>query len=446
MREVDVLIVGGSVAGSITAVTARRHYPDVSILVVRPEPQTVIPCGIPYLFGTLGSCDLNLMPSDRLPSHNVDLLLDRVKSFDRTEHLAVTEGGETIAWKRLLLATGSTPVVPPIPGADLPGVFQVIKQVEYLERALEAMHRSRNVVFVGCGLIGLELADEFRKQGLNVTVVEMMSRCLEMVFDEEVSQAAEAEIAKRGIGLRTGARVTAIEGTNRAEAVMLVGGERIPADLVVFGIGVRPNVELAEAAGLQVSRGGVWVDRFMRTSDAAVFAAGDCVAKTSFLSGGPSGVRLASVASAEARVAGANLFDLRREFPGVVGAYSTKIGSVAMGMAGVDEKGARALGIDCVVGTAQATDKHPKSMPGAVMTKVKLVFRRHDRLLIGGQVLGGDTTGEMVNAIAAMIQGRFTVDEVALVQVGTHPALTASPGHHQIFNAAEMALVQMRGR
>jgi len=160
------------VAGSIAAVTARRHYPDVSILVVRPEPETVIPCGIPYLFGTLGSCDLNLMPSDRLPAHNVDLLIDRVQSFDRAAHTAVTEGGETIAWTRLLLATGSTPVVPPIPGADLPGVFQVVKQVEYLERALAAMRESKNVVFVGCGLIGLELAEEFRKKDLNVTVVD----------------------------------------------------------------------------------------------------------------------------------------------------------------------------------------------------------------------------------------------------------------------------------
>ncbi|NPV08222.1 MAG: FAD-dependent oxidoreductase [Anaerolineae bacterium] len=444
MREVDVLIVGGSVAGSIAAVTARRNYPEASILVVRPEPRTVVPCGIPYLFGTLGSCELNLTPADRLPSHRVDLLVDRVSSIDRTGHQATTEGGETIAWRRLILATGSTPIVPPIPGSDLPGVFRVVKQVEYLEQMLEAMRQARDVVFVGCGLIGLELADEFRKQGLNVTVVEMMSRCLELVFDEEVSRVAEEEIQKRGIGLRTATRLTAVEGQERAEAVVLSSGERLPADLVVFGIGVHPNVELAQAAGLHLVEGaGVWVDRFMRTSDPSIFAAGDCAAKSTYLTGALSGVKLASVASAEARVAGANLFDLRREFPGVVGAYSTKIGDVAMGLAGVDEKGARALAIDCVTGSAQATDKHPGAMPGATMTRVKLVFRRHDGLLIGGQVVGGDTTGEMVNTIAVMIQSRMTAHQVASIQVGTHPALTASPGHYQLFNAAEMALMRM---
>lgn len=445
MREVDVLIVGGSVAGSIAAVTARRHYPEASILVVRPESRTVVPCGIPYLFGTLGSCELNLMPADRLPSHQVDLLVDRVTAIDRAAHQATTEGGETIAWRRLILATGSRPMVPPIPGSDLPGVFRVIKQVEYLERMLEAARRAKNVVFVGCGLIGLELADEFRKLGLNVTAVEMMSRCLELVFDEEVSRLAEDELQRRGVGLRTGTRLTAVEGRDRAEAVVLSDGERLPADLVVFAIGVQPEVELAQAAGLQVvERAGVWVDRFMRTSDASIFAAGDCAAKSTFLSGALSGVKLASVASAEARVAGANLFDLRRQFPGVVGAYSTKIGDVAMGLAGMDEKGARALGIDCVAGSAQATDKHPAAMPGATMTKVKLVFRRHDGLLIGGQVVGGDTTGELVNTIAIMIQNQMTADQVATIQVGTHPALTASPGHYQLFNAAEMALAAMR--
>ena len=181
MRETDVLIVGGSAAGLTAAITARRHYPHVSITLVRRESQAVVPCGIPYLFGTLGSCDKNLMSDEPLERNRVDLLVDEVTAINGTGKTATTADGELIRWRKLVLATGSRPIVPPIAGVDLPGVYTVQKDVGYLNRLLEAVAQAQDVVVIGGGLIGLELADELRKRGRRVTVVEILRRCLELV-------------------------------------------------------------------------------------------------------------------------------------------------------------------------------------------------------------------------------------------------------------------------
>lgn len=444
MRETDVLVIGGSAAGVTTAITAHRHYPTESLMLVRREKQALIPCGIPYVFGTVGSCDRNLIPDQILADNGVRLLIDEVTAIDREEHTVSTAGGEVIRWRKLVLATGSVPTSLPIPGADLPGVYTVQKDVDYLDNLLQAVKAAQNVVVIGGGFIGLEMADECRKRGMNVTVIEVLPHCLELVYDDDLCERVERELVNHGITVRTNGRVTAIEGNGKAESVLLNGKERLPADLVILSAGVRPNIDLARAADLRLSDGTIWVDRYMRSSDRDIFAVGDCAFRMHYLTGAPTQVRLASVASAEARVAGANLFDLRREFNGAIGVYSTKIGDLAMGLAGLGERAAKGAGVDYVSGVAEASDKHPSTMPEARPMRVKLVFKRYSGALIGGQVCCGETAGEFVNIVAAMIQGGMTADQIATFQMGTHPVLTASPISYQLSNAAEIALMQMR--
>jgi pyruvate/2-oxoglutarate dehydrogenase complex dihydrolipoamide dehydrogenase (E3) component len=155
-------------------------------------------------------------------------------------------------------------------------------------------------------------------------------------------------------------------------------------------------------------------------------------------------VWLASVAADEARIAAANLFEIRRAHKGSISVFSTKIGDLACGLAGIGEKSAREAGIAYVVGEAESADKHPSSLPGATTLRVKLIFRKYSEILIGGQVCGGDTVGEMVNVIATMIQAEMNADQIAAFQMGTHPLLTASPVAYQLVNAAEVALSRMR--
>jgi NADPH-dependent 2,4-dienoyl-CoA reductase/sulfur reductase-like enzyme len=446
VKNVDALIIGGSAAGFAAAITARRHYPDATLAVIRQEDKTPVPCGIPYIFGTLGSPEKNLMPDPALAKNNVDLIVDQVSGIDREARTVSTVGGQTIGYQKLILTTGSVPLVPPIPGVASDNVFPIQKDVGFLAHLLESLKEAHDVVIIGGGFIGLEMADECRKlNGLNVSVVEMLPHCLFAVFDQELCVMAEEELAKEGIRVLTSQRAKALQGNGTVEYVELDNGERLKSDAVILGIGVRPNAELAEKAGLALGpTRAVAVDRHMMTSDPHIFAAGDCAEKVCYFTGKPSRALLASVATAEARIAGANLFELRRASKGSISVFSTKIGDLACGLAGIGEKGAREAGIAYVVGEAEAIDRHPGSLPGGKPTQVKLIFRKYSETLIGGQARGGDEVGETANLIAAMIQAEMTADEIATFQMGTHPLLTASPVAYQLVNAAEVALGRMR--
>jgi NADH oxidase (H2O2-forming) len=319
------------------------------------------------------------------------------------------------------------------------------KDVAYLAHLLEVLKGAHDVVIIGGGFIGLEMADECRKLGhLNISVVEMLPHCLFAVFDKELCARAEEELTKEGVQVLTFNKARALQGNGHVEYVELDRGERLKADAVILGIGVHPNAELAEKAGLAMGpSGGVVVDRHMMTSDPNIFAAGDCAEKICLFTGKPSKAWLASVATAEARVAGANLFEIRRASKGSISVFSTRIGDLACGLADIGEKSALEAGIAYVVGEAEATDKHPGSLPGAKLTRVKLIFRKYSETLIGGQACGGDAVGEIANLIATMIQAEMTADQIATSQMGTHPLLTASPVAYQLVNAAEIALAKM---
>lgn len=445
MTQADILIVGGSAAGVTAAITARRFHPDAEITLVRKEEKVLIPCGIPYIFGTVGTPEKNLIPDTVLDTHRVNRLVDEVKRIDPKGKKVTTANGSELRYERMILTTGSVPFVPPLPGVELDNVYPVWKDVSYLDGLLAVLKKARDVVVIGGGFIGVEFADECKKLGIqNVTVIELLPRCLLLACDEEVCGQAESKLSERGIKLCVNCRAESLVGNGRVEAVQLADGTRLKADAVILGIGVAPNVTLAEEAGLRVDRrAGIDVDAFMQTSDPSILAAGDCAQRKCYFTGRTSGLRLASIATIEARVAGANLSGLQRRTPGAVGIFATKIGDLALGSAGMTQKAAQEAGFRVVAAKASAPDKHPGCMPDTHDLTVKLVFDRSSGVIVGGQAYGGDTTGEVINFIGAMIQHRARADEIATFQVGTHPALTASPIAYQVVNAAETALSQM---
>ena len=448
MKKVDILVVGGSAAGIPAAITAKRHYPEKSLLLIRKENQVVIPCGIPYIFGTVGSPENNLIPDAVLQNNGIDFIVDEAKELDPKKKMVTLASGESVLYDKLVLATGSFSLVPHIPGMDKKNVYPVKKDVQYLKTLLSAMDDIKDLVILGCGFIGVEFADECKKnRDINVTVVEMLDQCLQIAFGEEACrccQEVENYLLEKGINIVTGTKLVEVMGDDKVTGVKLSNGKEITADMLIVGIGVRPNVDLAERAGLAVDKGGIMVDTTMRTSDPNIFACGDCTSKFSFFTGQPSGLRLASIATTEARIAGANLYEISRKNPGVVGVFSTALGNLTVAMAGMSEKGAKECGFDVVAGEAEAPDRHPGKMPGMSKMWVKLIFNKVNGELVGGVVRGGPSAGELINTVSACIQNRMRASDIATFQLGTHPAVTASPISYPLVNAAEMALQKTR--
>lgn len=444
MKRADLAIVGGSAAGFQAAISAGKHEQLKQVILIRKEQRAVVPCGIPYIVGTLGSVEKNLVP-DGLLGHT-ELVIDEVTSINRDAKTLSTARGDDIGYDKLILATGSQPLVPKIPGAKLQNVFAVWKDADYLEKFHGALEQANDVVIVGGGFIGAEFADECRKLNCNVTIVELLEHCLFVNCGEDFCMRIEDKLRKAGVQIHTGCRVQSIEGEEEVEYVLCDRGEATKADVVILAVGVKPNVDLAEGAGLPIGdQGGIDVDQYMMTTDPDIFAIGDCAEKYSFFTGKPIGLRLASTAAREARIATANLVHPRRQRNlGTIGVFSTMIAGTAVGVAGLTERAATDQGFEVVIGETAAADKHPGAMPGAVELRVKLVFDKITGKMIGGECCGGVSTGEISNCMAVLIAAEMTADQVATLRVGTHPALTASPLVYQIVNAAEDALSKFR--
>jgi NADPH-dependent 2,4-dienoyl-CoA reductase/sulfur reductase-like enzyme len=446
MKKTDVIVIGGSAAGLTAAITSRLHYPDKSVMIIRKEKRVLIPCGIPYIFGTLGSCDKNLIPDTVLEKNEIDLLVDEVTEIHREKKTVITAKGQEVYYDRLVIATGSEPVEPPIPGCDKEGIFFVKKNVPYLNGMLEALNKATSLVIVGCGFIGVELAEECKKnRDIDIKIVEMLSHCLQLTYDEEFSIKAENFLRDAGIDPLTGEKVAAFLGNGAVERVKLSSGKEIDADMVIIGIGSKANTLLAQNAGLEIGlTKGIAVNRYMQTNDQDIFACGDCAEKISFFNGQPSQLKLASIATMEAHIAAANLFGSRRMNMGVIGVYSTVLNNNAFSGAGLTECAAKEQGYNVIVGEAESPNRHPGAMEGMAPLKVKLIFEAGTQVLIGGQAMGAKSAGELINVISACILQRMTADDIAVFQVGTHPGLTASPIVYQLVIAAEMAIVKSR--
>ncbi|WP_022852934.1 FAD-dependent oxidoreductase [Thermodesulfatator atlanticus] len=445
MKDWDIIVLGGGPAGITAATTARRHYPDKKILLVRKLEKSLVPCGIPYMFGLLKDPTRNINPDGVLQSRGIELVIDEAVNIDCKERRLSLRSGKELSYKRLIWATGSEPFVPPIPGRELENVFVINKDFSYLLKILKALQDAKHVVVVGGGFIGVEFAEQIRiHHKLEVSVVEMLPYCLYSYFDEEFCFEAERELQQMGINLYTASKVAEFKGVDgKVREVHLADGKVLPADVVLISTGTIPEAKLAKEAGLAIKPdGSLDVDRTMRTSDPYIYACGDCTEKFSFFSGRPVPVRLASVAAMEARIAGANLYARRRINPGTIGVFSTKIGEKVFAAAGLIERVAEAEGFDVLVGDASAPNRHPSVLPGAKDMHVKLVFDGYTGVLLGGQIVGGESAAELVNLLSACLLHRMTAVEISAFQMGTHPLLTPSPAGYPLAVAAELAAVE----
>jgi NADPH-dependent 2,4-dienoyl-CoA reductase/sulfur reductase-like enzyme len=442
-KKTDILVVGGGPAGIISALTAKKYYPKKKIIVMRDVAKGVIPCGIPYMFESLKNPEDNKLGMSSLDNNNIASVVDKAIGIDRNKKEVTTQSNDVYSYEKLIIAVGSAPVSLPIEGIDKRHVYPIYKNMDVLRLAVEKVKSSKNVLVIGGGFIGVEFADEISKiKGVNVYLVELMPTLLANSFDSEFSALAQEKLESKGVNVLTKIKVEQILGEDEVEGVLLSNGQRIDVDAVILGVGAAPNVDLAVNAGLDVEKGkGIVVDEYMRTCDPDVFAVGDCACKRDFYTRKINPVMLASTATAEARVAGANLYQIKvvRENKGTIAIYSTYVDGLVLGSAGLTESSAKREGFEIEVGMIEGADKHPGSLPGTAKCKTKLIFSKQSGIILGGQISGAMSSAQLINLIGVAIQKRMSATELETLQMATHPYLTSAPTIYPIVLAAQAA-------
>jgi len=446
--KTEVIIIGGGPAGIIAALTAKSVYAQKSVCLVKEIGDGVIPCAIPYMMHTISDPKQNAMGNLPLENAGVDIVVGKVISFNPLAHSVTLETGQVLYYERLILATGTEPVLPPISGIEKEGVFTIRKSMATAVALRDQIHKAKRIAIVGGGFIGAEFADELcQRAEAEIHIIEIMPKLLQSAFDDEFCDRIYEALNKAGTKVHTGSRVVSIEGNKQVESVILDNGEKISADMVLVSIGAKPASKLAQEAGLRlVENGSIWVDEYMRTDTEDVFAIGDCAVKRDFFTRKAAPIWLASTATAEARNAGTNIYGIRvlHQIQGTIAAFSTKIGGISFASAGMTCRSCAKEGFRYVTATAVAPDRHPGVLPGAKQLKVKLVFADRSGIILGGQISGGPSVGELINMIALAIQTQVSVRELDMMQIATHPMLTPAPTVHPMVNAAHQALAKFR--
>lgn len=427
-----VVVIGADACGASAASGIKRELGDaVEVVVLERQPWTSYSaCGIPYWIA--GEVDGPDGLVARTPEEHRANGLDLRTGWLATEidvaggtvtAREVSAGGEEqFPYDHLVIGTGATPVRPPVPGIDLPGVHGVQTLDDGL-RVLDSLQGSpQRAVVIGAGYIGIEMAEAMCQRGLEVTVVDRAEQPM-TTLDPDMGALIAQAMAGMGITYRGGEAVTAIETgeSGRAAAVVTEGG-RYPADIVVLGLGVKPNTELARAAGLPLgAHGGLLTDDRMQVVDhPVVWAGGDCVEVVDRLTGGRRHVALGTHANKHGRVIAANVVGGDLRFPGVVGTAVSKICDLEISRTGLREAEAVDLGFDVVAATIKASTKAHYAL-GAGPVHVKAIAERGTGRLLGCQIVGKAGAGKRIDAAAVAIWNSMTVEEVTSLDMAYAP-------------------------
>ncbi|WBB66673.1 FAD-dependent oxidoreductase [Micromonospora sp. WMMD812] len=430
-----LIVIGGDAAGMAAASQARRRRDLADLEIVafeRGHFTSYSACGIPYWISGLVPEPEALIardPETFRTSFDIDVRIrHEVTAIDleRREVVArdLAGGGEVREhFDDLVYATGAVPIKPPWAKGGIGGVFgmQTLDDGSALRDWLENDPKPRHAVVVGAGYIGVEMAEAMIVRGLSVTLVEQADQAMSTVDGDMAELVADA-MTGIGIHVRTGLRVTGLEERDgRVTAVVTAEGP-IPADVVVLGLGVRPNTALAEAAGVPLGpTGAIRVDRRMRVPGLpGVWAAGDCVETLHRVSGMPVHIPLGTHANKQGRIAGINIGGGYATFAGVIGTAVTKVCDLEVGRTGLRERDATAAGFEFVSVVAESTSR-AGYYPGARPMTVKLIAERPGGRLLGAQIVGWSEAAKRIDTLAVALWNGMTVDEMTALDLGYAP-------------------------
>jgi NADPH-dependent 2,4-dienoyl-CoA reductase/sulfur reductase-like enzyme/rhodanese-related sulfurtransferase len=436
MDKKRLVIVGGVAGGASAAARARRLSENPDIIIFERGPHVSFAnCGLPYYIGgeIAAKGDLLLQTPQSLKARfNLDVRVNaEVVSIDRTRKCVTARelnSGQEYeqGYDDLILSTGAAPLKPPIPGIERPGHFTVrnIPDVEQIMAWLKDAAGQRAVI-VGGGYIGLEMAEQLQRKGLSVALVEALPQVM-APLDPEMAAWLHAELRANGIDVHLNSPVTAFEQpvageTARASMVILKDAKRLPADVVVLGLGVRPETGLAKASGLEIgSLGGIRVNDHMQTSDPCIWAVGDAIEVRDPITGTWSLIPLAGPANRQGRIAADNIFEKRTRYKGTWGTSILRLFNVTAGCTGANEKSLQRVGMQY-----QVLHLHPLShalyYPGATNIAMKIIFDPQTGKLLGAQAVGQEGVDKRIDVLATALQAGLTVNDIAELELSYSP-------------------------
>ena len=436
MATKRIVIVGGVAAGASAAAKARRTSEDVEIILFEAGPYiSFANCGLPYYVG--GEIEdrkrLFVTNADSFGKRfNVDVRVNTtVTEIDREQKTVTARPADgsatTIGYDRLILATGTNAIEPPIKGLDSENIFTVrtVPDVdaitERISDVLSAKPETPRAVVIGAGYIGLEMTEQLMRRGFDVTVIEMADQVM-LALDAEMAQPVQAALTEAGCEVVLADGVSEIIESNDGTVAITRSGRRFPFDVGILSVGVRPNVELAEKAGIVLGKtGAIQVDQTQRTSDPSIFAAGDNCEARHLVTGKPVNIPLAGPANKTGRIAGANaamdLHDVnanapeRLRFAGVLGTSICRVFETVAAVTGLTEAAALTEGIDTETAYIMGNN-HAGYYPGAEPIMLKVVYSPADGRLLGAQAVGGVGTDKRIDILATAISGGMTVEDL----------------------------------
>ncbi len=438
-----IVVVGGVAGGASAAAKARRVAEQAEIVLFeRGEYISFANCGLPYhVGGVIADRDslLVMTPGKFSARTGVQVrTLSEVTAIDRVGKTVTVQDrnrGESYqeGYDKLILATGSTPLRPPIPGADDPDVMQLwtLPDMDRLVARVDA--GARRAVVIGGGFIGIEVVENLVERGLKVELVELLDQVLP-TLDGEMAQPLAAELAGLGVGLHLGRKAVAIERhgdvhtTSMEDSkqgrpalrVKLDDGQVLDGDFVVMSVGIRPNSELAKAAGLTVTeRGGVVVDERLATSDPDIYAVGDMISVRDLVTGQPTMIPLAGPANRQGRVAAINACGGQARYVGSLGTAVVKVGKLTAAGVGQTERRLAAGGI-AFRKIYFHGGSHASYYPGSEPLAIKLLFAEDGRIL-GAQAVGARGVDKRIDVIATAVKGGMTVYDLEDLELAYAP-------------------------
>ncbi|MFZ4456518.1 MAG: FAD-dependent oxidoreductase [Bacteroidales bacterium] len=424
-----IIIVGGVAAGATAAAKVRRISPTAQITMLEAGPDiSFANCGLPYYIGGDIKSRSKLIlqsPESFKEQYDVDVNINtRVTAIDRAAHTlkavhAQTGTEQTFEYTKLILAQGGRPITPTLSGADLKHVFTLwtLEDMDKIAQHIDEV-KPKNAVVVGGGFIGLEMVEALVKRGIHVSVVEMMPHVMS-IMEAETAGFVENEMLSYGVDIHTSAGVTEITG----QTVKLDNGKSIDADMVLLSIGVRPTLQLAKDAGLELGEaGGLLVNERLQTSDADIFAAGDMVEIEHRVNGRKVRIPLAGPANRQGRIAAENALGGNHAYKGSIGTSVVRVFEAVVGTTGLSLKQAKAAGIDAEAVVIHK-EHHTSYYPGAETVSVMVVYDKQTGVVLGGQTAGYKGADRRLDVIATTTAAKLTIQDIADMDFAYSPPI-----------------------